>query len=435
LAAAQKSYTLPRARIEIAIERNGAVKVTENITYSFSGDFSGGYREIPLRVGESISNVSVSEGGRAYAPGAPTEIGSSGAPNSFGWTPIPDGVRIVWHYSAAWEQRTFTVNYTLHNFVTAYRDVADFNMKVWGDQWTVPVDLLEAELRLPGRSRDVRVWGHVARPPLEGGVAPSETGASLRAEDVSGGNWVELRAVFPRTLLGPARNARKVEESGLQGILDEEREYGEQYEAELDRIERDRERVSWLLDNLGRVGLGMLVAAVFPAGLVGFGIWTRFGKEPRPTAVVPEHLMEPPGDERPALIAALLEPSAERVTGDAFAATLFDLIRRGFIDAIPTTTIKKTWAGLRSEDISDLVLTVKEKDTNELLGFEKNVLSAVKRAAKNHERFHLSQFRDEIKREPVHYHGVFDSFKKGVNSVVKKRRWWLELGRKPVIFA
>src|ERR671918_371107 len=220
----ERSKGSPRGRVEIDVGRNGEVRVTEHITYAFSGDFSGGYREIPLRVGETILNVSVSEGGTAFTSGAPTDIGSSGAPNTFGLTRIPEGVRIVWHYSARWEESTFTVNYTLRNFVTAYSDVVDFNMKVWGDQWTVPLDHLEAELRLPGGSSDVRTWGHVARPPLEGGVAPSETGAAVTAEDISGGNWVELRVVFPRNLLGKAGDARPGEGTGLSAILAEERE-------------------------------------------------------------------------------------------------------------------------------------------------------------------------------------------------------------------
>ncbi|MDQ4028421.1 MAG: DUF2207 domain-containing protein, partial [Actinomycetota bacterium] len=139
-AALAKSYTLPRADVEVRIQRDGTVEVTEHLTYSFRGLFSGGYRDILLRRGELISDITVREGPITYSPGAATELGSEGKANTFGWTFIPEGVRIVWHYAALDTRRTFTISYKLRRFVAAYNDVADFNMKVWGDEWTVPLN-------------------------------------------------------------------------------------------------------------------------------------------------------------------------------------------------------------------------------------------------------------------------------------------------------
>jgi hypothetical protein len=88
-AALAKSYTLPRADVEVRIQRDGTVEVTEHLTYSFRGFFSGGYRDIPLRRGELISDITVREGPITYSPGAATELGSEGTANTFGWTFIP----------------------------------------------------------------------------------------------------------------------------------------------------------------------------------------------------------------------------------------------------------------------------------------------------------------------------------------------------------
>ncbi|MDQ3500697.1 MAG: DUF2207 domain-containing protein, partial [Actinomycetota bacterium] len=65
-----QEFTLPRADIEVIVSADGSIDVNEHITYFFDGSFSGGYREIPLRAGESINGVSVSERGVAYQPGA-----------------------------------------------------------------------------------------------------------------------------------------------------------------------------------------------------------------------------------------------------------------------------------------------------------------------------------------------------------------------------
>ena len=70
-----KDFTLPEASVDVVVQKNGRVRVTEHITYDFSGDFEGGYREIPLAGGSRIEDVSVSEGGRPYSPGASAELG------------------------------------------------------------------------------------------------------------------------------------------------------------------------------------------------------------------------------------------------------------------------------------------------------------------------------------------------------------------------
>src|SRR5215203_6587080 len=102
-----KSFTLPRAAVVADVQPDGSVLITENITYDFSGSFEGGYREIPLKEGMSVSDVSVSENGTQYAPGASAKLGSSGAPDTFGTANLGKAYRIVWHYRAKNEDRTF----------------------------------------------------------------------------------------------------------------------------------------------------------------------------------------------------------------------------------------------------------------------------------------------------------------------------------------
>ena len=76
------------------------------IAFSFVGDFSGAYREIPLRKGESVDQVFVAEGDRQYTSGACAELQCAGSPGTFGTTTTGKGIRIVWHYRAANEPRS-----------------------------------------------------------------------------------------------------------------------------------------------------------------------------------------------------------------------------------------------------------------------------------------------------------------------------------------
>ena len=76
--AGAKSYTLPAADVVVRVQRDGSLLVEETIAFAFSGSFSGAFRELPLRPGETLDRVGVSEGGNAYTGGACAEVGCSG---------------------------------------------------------------------------------------------------------------------------------------------------------------------------------------------------------------------------------------------------------------------------------------------------------------------------------------------------------------------
>src|SRR5215210_4506275 len=202
--AQDKSFSLPRADVVADVQPDGSVLVTEDITYLFSGSFEGGYREIPLKDGMSVSDVSVSEGGREYAPGASAELGSSGAPGTYGTADLGDAYRIVWHYRASYEERTFTLRYRLNGLAVAHDDVVDVYWQVWGDEWGEPLGSLEATLVLPGGAGEgdsVKVFGHPSSVSGKTSLGPDKGSPTLIASDVPAGQFVEMRVVFPRELL------------------------------------------------------------------------------------------------------------------------------------------------------------------------------------------------------------------------------------------
>ena len=115
------------------VATDGSLLVAENIT--ITGAFHGAYRDIPLRKGETIDHVVVSEQGKTYTPGGSTELGSIDTPGTYAVDRSSHRVRVVWHFQAAGEARTFTVSYRFRGLAVAYDDVVDVNLKVWGDQW------------------------------------------------------------------------------------------------------------------------------------------------------------------------------------------------------------------------------------------------------------------------------------------------------------
>ena len=130
------------------VAKDGTLLVDERITYAFSGPFSGGYRDIPVRKGESVAR-------RAGARGRAPRTGRAAASSSAAPTPAGHvrrrrasaaATRVVWHYAANNEARTFEIRYALRGVAVAYDDVVDVNLQVWGDEWDVSLGRLTATL-------------------------------------------------------------------------------------------------------------------------------------------------------------------------------------------------------------------------------------------------------------------------------------------------
>ena len=130
--------------------------MSERLEVAFSGDFHFGYRDIPLREGESLVNPSVAERGVAFRQGTQTSL-EPGSPGTFGVERRGDTMRIVWYFDAVDQTRAFTVSYTLRGVAVAYDDVVDVNLKVWGDQWDARLSRLVGIETSPGKI--LRAWG------------------------------------------------------------------------------------------------------------------------------------------------------------------------------------------------------------------------------------------------------------------------------------
>src|SRR5688500_17122025 len=83
--ASAKTYTLPQAGVDVRVQRDGSVSITEQITFDYDGSFEGAWRDIPSRFGERVdeSSVRVAEEGVDYRPGGSTTLGAPGPSNSY----------------------------------------------------------------------------------------------------------------------------------------------------------------------------------------------------------------------------------------------------------------------------------------------------------------------------------------------------------------
>ncbi len=196
---------------------DGALSVSEKITFDFHGSFSGAYRDIPLGDDETFENIGVREGADDFTPGASTELGSFGLPGTFGAVATRDDqgrkiARIVWHYSASDEPRTFQITYRIRGLTRVHRDAVDVFWQVWGDNWKGSLDRLDATLTLPPNVPEgsERIWGHPGS--VQGTVTRQGRRIVLAAAGIPREQFVELRALLPRSALSASPTAARVDD-------------------------------------------------------------------------------------------------------------------------------------------------------------------------------------------------------------------------------
>jgi uncharacterized membrane protein len=400
------------------VQPDGSLGISERIQVAFYDEFHYGYRDIPLREGESLDDVTVAEGGNAYQRGSRTDL-YPGPPGTYGVTQRGDGVRIVWYFGTSGGTRAFTISYTLNGVAVAYDDVVDVNLKVWGDQWGEPLARLVAVERSPGKIE--RAWGKPVW--VRGDVELEGRTATLRAVDVPSHQYVELRSLIPRSAFSSTGGMKVAGGRGLDTILDEER-------ADAERYERDSERIDRLKSHPLVTGLLALGLATIPALLVLLPVFWFLGRERR-TGYDREYEQAPPTDTPPALVPTLLRQGGEAGSYE-FTATLFDLIRKGAFASKPTTTQRSVWGGLREETVSDLELSPgTEQDMSPWETQVAEVVGGVLDGGSER----LSRFREEIEDERESMYKRFEAFKETVSQEAAGRGWFRTLGAIPLALA
>ena len=358
LSAQPKHYRVERADVRVEVQPDASLHVTEQLEFNFSGDFSGAYRDVHLAEGVRAHDVRVSEDAEQYTPGGNTELGSYDRPGTFGaeqlsltdedGNPI-GGFRVVWHYTALDETRTFQVEYDVTGAARAYGDVVDVPWAVWGHQWEFWLDDLDAEIALAaGSDEPLEAWLRPRQARCGPDLAPGS--ASVEVERLPPQEETVLRAVFPRDAFASVAGASEHTGSGLEAVRAEE--------AAVDDEEG-------LVDAFaGFVGANIvLLEVIWTALVVGIAVALYIVARDRRSQVA-RYLSEPPEDIPPALAYALAEEG--KFDDRLVLATLLDLVDRGFYEGRASEgEALDLRLSLPGERPADTALTEYERDTLE----------------------------------------------------------------------
>jgi uncharacterized membrane protein len=383
-----KTYSVESIRIEADVMPDGLMRVSEHIAFDFNGRFSYAYRDIPLRQGDELSEISVGESGRRYT------LATGDDPNTYWVSRSGARTRITWHYAASGGPRTFDISYITSGGVRRFPDVVEIYYKFVGEETEVPINGVDVLVRLP-RSVDsdaVRAWAHG---PLNGVVAILDSAAvSLSVSPLPAGEFWEARILCPSGAFESLPLASG--EPRLARILSEEVAWAEEANRQRLRIAARAEA-----DASKRLLRAKRKIQLMPFALLltvaAAGIWLQFFfRHGRPYPVVSRVA---PGDlpsaHPPAAVSYLLYRS---VSGPAVAATLLDLASRGYLEIRENVTTAKSLFG-KEKTRMDYRFDVLAKSATEVQPFERDLLQFVLQNAGDSTGFSVLSLRKAASRK------------------------------------
>jgi len=323
-----KRYVVDSLVLDATVASDGTMDVQEDLTYRFRGPFTFGYRDFPRDVAARLTQLTVSEDGRAFSSA------DGNQPGTFQMAKRGDSTRVTWYYRAKDEQRTFRLSYRLAGQVHRYSDVAELYFKFVGEDWDHAIRSVRVTVHLPMDSResDLRVWAHG---PLHGTVQRGDGVVHLDVAPLPAHTYWEGRILFPPRLVGGLVESEPL--AKLDSILAEERNWAEQANAE--RAAREQRRIADAAAAEERKALALPFLGVSFLLAIGGLVFWRFGyaRLGRPYPVNPHGAPgELPSDHPPALVAYLV---SRRIGAPALVATLLDLAQRGYLSIRETDRV------------------------------------------------------------------------------------------------
>lgn len=348
---AAKSYEIPIIRIEVSIQPDGSVRITEHRTYEFNDSFSWADYRLPLKGYSSISNIRVTEKNHAYTNSNSEEAGTFLVQRSDGQ------VRVQWFYEADDERRTFSISYTLEGAIVVGSKWSEFFWNYISSDREKDTDSLDIQLWLPQSVGSDSIFSWSRGPKSKISLSNSTEGYQVTAADLDEDESVKIRTVFPRSVF----NEQLVGVTNPAYTLADAKEDEEKYQKEWTEQQKREARYA---------GYGKQLALIVSLLSIGFFMvfYRKYGERHSANHVSATQSIMIPGRLKPAVAGWLLQ--GKNISSLLLVATLLGLARRKYF-VIEEQEPKEGWFGSEEQQFR-----VKETDTSpsdELTEWEANL--------------------------------------------------------------
>src|SRR5215469_12403792 len=284
-----RSYHVTKFNANIHVDEDGSARITEQITFAFSGEFKGVYRDIPVEYpGPNGTNYSLFL--------KVDSIKENDTPLKFEKHTTNGYLKLKIFVPDAFNAtRTVDIAYTVLDATKFFDNHDEFYWNVTGNDWEVPIESASATISFPAESS-----GQM-RAQAFGGVYGSKTRENCSVE----GPVVNCETASPL----PMHGGLTVDVYIPQGIL---------------HAPSSVTRLGWFIRSNPIVTLPLWAFAVM------FTLWWLKGRDPDPgMSVAP--MYAPPDKMGPAEAGTLV---VDRVEPRDITAVLVDLAVRGYIKIV-----------------------------------------------------------------------------------------------------
>lgn len=339
------SYRIDDLRIRAEIKKDGSVLVTEQVLYS-ADKINGILYNVDAKGYGELKNLNVfyEENGE-FIPA----VKQRGSQRGNFTVSEDDGLyKIKLYYPLRNEREYFAVRYILPQGVTVYKDTAQFNRKMVGENWEKSIRNVQVTVELPEEISKEKIYafGHG---PLTGNVEILN-GREIKytLENYYPGEFLETNILFPKELVSEINKKYIKNKNAFSEIMKMEKNFAEEANRERDRA----------------VKIMGLKWAVFGAAacwiiFVGTFIYLKNGKRYKVKAPYGEYFRELPDDYTPAVAGAVVSRTA--IKPEHLFATVMDLVRKDFLELI-------------EEGNQTILRRTEERDFTSLKPYEKYVL-------------------------------------------------------------
>ena len=339
------SYRIDDLRIRAEIKKDGSVLVTEQVLYS-ADKINGILYNVDAKGYGELKNLNVfyEENGK-FIPA----VKQRGSQRGSYTVSEDDGLyKIKLYYPLRNEREYFAVRYILPQGVTVYKDTAQFNRKMVGENWEKSIRNIQVIIELPEEISKEKIYafGHG---PLTGNVEILN-GREIKytLENYYPGEFLETNILFPKELVSEINKKYIKNKNAFSEIMKMEKNFAEEANRERDRA----------------VKIMGLKWAVFGAAacwiiFVGTFIYLKNGKRYKVKAPYGEYFRELPDDYTPAVAGAVVSRTA--IKPEHLFATVMDLVRKDFLELI-------------EEGKQTILRRTEERDFTSLKPYEKYVL-------------------------------------------------------------
>lgn len=283
-----RSWRVADFKDTISITEDGSAVVQERITLSFTGEWHGIHRFIPVEYpGPRGTNYTLFLDVTSVTDGSGGKLKYDSS--------MSNGFRDLKIYipGAVDATRTVEIDYSVRNGMRFFEDHDELYWNVTGNDWPVPIDHATAFVTFPNSAA-----GSLRAQAFTGVYGSAERDATV---EINGAD-----CSFETTNPLPMRGGLTIDIYIPKGILKEPSGFT---------------RLVWF------VGSNPIVFLPFWTLAVMFGLWWKWGRDPDPgVSVAP--MYEPPAGFSPAEAGTLLE---DKIHPRDITSTIVDLAVRGFI--------------------------------------------------------------------------------------------------------